>query len=97
MLPMIRSVLAIFFITGGVFFFPVWATFLLFLAGLFLVRPQWLLFLPAILYDVLYSPSAVFTPRQMVMTVLVALFIGIMWYLRTKTRVLQFVYGVEKA
>lgn len=80
---------------ASVLLLPLWANIGLFVVALFVIPHRLALFLPAILSDALYAPTAGFAPAGLLMTLLVGVLLVVHWLLMTQTRVAQLLYGVE--
>lgn len=62
----------------GVFLFPVWLQIFLFFAVLLLVEEKYILFIPAVLSDVLYMPEhTFFLPKAVIGTLVVLTIVSI--------------------
>ncbi len=92
---MLRTIAVLCTLIYAVCFFPFWATIALFAFSLTVLVPRLLLFVPALLYDVLYAPHSGpwYTSFLMTLGVAVALFAA-EFFIR-KTRISEIIYGVE--
>ncbi len=90
-----RSVAIAILLCMSALFLPVWASITAFIVALFVAPQRLVLFIPAILSDVLYAPDSRIAPFAMLMTLFVAVLLVAHWLLVTQTRVLQIIYGVE--
>jgi len=58
---MIRSLIGVLILFVAMFYMPIWAQIILFVGAVFLLPHRWLFLIPAVFYDVLYSPTSSFS------------------------------------
>lgn len=92
---MIRTAIVTLALVVAVLYLPLWLQLALFVVAVFVVSHRLALFIPAIVADALYAPTASFGLHSVAMTALVAVLLALRWALIHKTRFGTMLYGLE--